>query len=235
MKKIYYIIFSFVFIIFVVWIANILPQFISKVFIVTSDIAASNSTSQTGSFGYKSASEQEDLLIATLKLNTEFIQTSSPTASSVAFPMKNFYKLEKFFPDFKSYYSAKLKLRNVLQDDLVKLYNDTCSKDSNELQQYFTENAFILSQKFGITEFNDFENMITNLKQTNGQNILSCELENSYFYLDNLDILNFRIILTLEDNSIFYLFVQTYMYENTDYQSAPIIKFYGISGGTEYV
>lgn len=235
MKKIYYIVLSIVSIIFIAWAIKVLPQFVSKAFVVTSDSIASSSTSLTGSFGYKSVAEQEDLLIATLKLNTEFILNSSPTSSTSIFSMKNFHKIEKFFPDFKTYYSAKLKIKNVLQNEFAKLYNDTYSKTSNELEQYFNENMAILSQKWGITEFDDFANIVSSLKQTNGKNVLSCELENSYFYLENLDILNFRIILTLEDNSTFYLSLQAHIYESNDYQSAPTIKFYGTSGGTEYV
>lgn len=235
MKKVYYIIVAIVSIIFIVFIVNSLPDFIDKLSIVTSDTISSSSPSVTSTFGYKSTKEQEDLLIATLKLNTTFIQNSTSAFDTSDFSIKNFYKLEKFFPNFKHYYSAKLKIKNTIQNEFLTLYNETNNKTETELNTYFNENIADLDTKWGITEFDDFTKIVSSIKQSGGQKVLSCQLEDSYFYINESSLLNFRIILTLENNSDIYIGVKTYMYKTTDYQSAPTIKFYGTAGGTEYV
>ncbi len=232
MKKIYYIIVGLCVVIFVYGIVTVLPTFSQKVKTVTVDSLNDSSFSSYGNFGFKNTSERQELINAMININSNFIKNPPIKFSSETNSIKNFYKLEKFFSEFKYYYIAKLKITNILTEDLPKLYSETSSLSEANLQEYFKRNTANLSENWGISDFNDFSDLVYTLRQIDSQKITSYELEESYFYDPTFNQLNFRIEITLENNSSIYIGVLL----EPGVTTTPTIKFHGTSsGGFSYV
>jgi len=236
MKKIYYIVVAIVVCIFAYWIILSIPSVSNKVLTITSTSLNNESFSTTGNFAFKNTPERLELLSQMLNINLEFINSPPIEATKTTkTTIKNFYKLEKFFPNFTSYYVAKDKIQTSLFTKLTSLITDTSSLSEQELQTYFNNNKPSLEKYWGINNFSEFSNIIKNLKAVNTNKITKYELEDSYFYIDSINCLNFRILLTLNNNENIYLGVQVYMFENNDYQTSPVIRFIDTSGGSSYV
>lgn len=234
MKKVYYSIVAIGVIVFTYWLFKSLPSFSTKLIAVTTDTINSTSFSSSGSFRFKSTPERTDLLQQMVYINTEFIK-NSPNKIKEPKYLKKFYKLEKFFPNFKNYYAAKLKVQNAIYTELPLLYSSTASLSELELRTYFDSNTSYLEKKWGINDFTEFTNIVSTIKQTNGNKVISCELEDSYFYIPEQNILSYRIILTLENKTNIYLAVNVHIYDFSDHQSVPLVRFLGTEGGTSYV
>ena len=234
MKKVYYFMVAVCAIVFAHWIFTSLPTFSGKLLTVASNSISTSAFSSNGTFAFKSTSERTDLVKQMVYINSEFMKTM-PIEASENNVVKNFYKLEQFFPTFKYYYIAKLKVRNAIYTELPILYDNTHALSDLELQEYFNNNIDYLEEKWGINDFSKFAGIVSTIKQTNGKKIASCELEDSYFYTSSTGVLNFRIIVTLEDTSTLYVNAKAYSYETNEYQSAPIVRFLGIIGGASHV
>lgn len=232
MKKIYYIIVGLCVVIFAYWIITALPTFSQKVKTIAVDSLNDSSFSSYGNFGFKITSERQELINAMININSNFIKNPPRKFNQENNSIKNFYKLEKFFSEFKYYYISKIKITNILTEDLPKLYSETSSLSETNLQEYFKRNATNLSENWGINDFNGFSDLVYTLKQIEGQKITSYELEDSYFYDPTFNQLNFRIEISLENNSSIYIGVLL----EPSLTTTPTIKFYGTaSGGFSYV
>lgn len=232
MKKLYYLIVGVVIIIFLYFIFSSLPTFLTKFTTVAQNSINTSSFSSSGSFGYKATSEREDLLKEMISINSNFIKNPP-----ISFPKNNddikyFYKLTKCFSNFKTYYIAKLKVKDVLFNELPILLKNTSSLNETDLKTYFNNNATYLDNKWGINNFNDFFELVLTIKELNGKEITSYELEESYFYIESLKTANFRIIITPSDNTPIYIAGVIDVYGNTKHQTAPAVKFLGtVLGG----
>ena len=65
----------------------------------------------------------------------------------------------------------------------------------------------------------------------NGKKAISYELEDSYYYIQDLNLVYFRIILNLEDESRIYLNVKVDIFGSSDSQTSPVVHFLGSLGG----
>jgi len=233
MKKIYYIIIGITIAMFLYWVVSSLPALLTKFTIVTQNSIGNSSFSSSGSFAYKSTPERTDLIEEMISINSDFIKNPPVPFPEEKNTIKNFYKLTKCFPNFKTYYIAKLKVTDTLFNELPVLLNATSSLTELELQKYFNSNTKYLGEKWGVNNFNDFYEVVLTIKQLNGKEIASYALEESYFYMPKLGTTNFRIIITPNDNDIpVYIAGIAEVYNKSDYQDAPVIKFLGtVLGG----
>jgi len=231
-KKLYFVIVSIGVVIFFYYTVVTLISFSNKALVVTSDSINDTGFSSSGSFAFKSTQENATLLKPILTINLDFIKNPplanpKPASSSI----KNFYKLEKFFSNFKIYYITKLNLENILLNELPNLYTNTTSLSSAELETYFTNNKSYLQGKMGINDFETLSNIVTELKKINIEKITSYEVEDSYFFMKNLKTLTLRIIIHSENSSDAYIGVNISMDENSSDNLAPQIRLWGVPGG----
>jgi len=137
MKKIYYIIIGITIAMFLYWVVSSLPALLTKFTIVTQNSIGNSSFSSSGSFAYKSTPERTDLIEEMISINSDFIKNPPVPFPEEKNTIKNFYKLTKCFPNFKTYYIAKLKVTDTLFNELPVLLNATSSLTELELQKYF--------------------------------------------------------------------------------------------------
>lgn len=234
MRKIYFIIILICIIIFGYWIFTALPSLADKA-LSSIEFSVNSATISSNSFAFKSSPEKSELLTTMLIINTDFIKSKNINNDENIRTIKNFYKLEKFFPNFKYYYISKLKLINSIFTELPKISSEVKNLSNSELTLYFNSNADYLSEKLGIKDLAEFSEVLSYIKKINGENEFSCELEDSYLYSNEDYLINLRLVLTLEDSSKIYIPVIIEIYGNTDNQNTPLIKFLSIAtGGTEY-
>lgn len=227
MKKIYYIIILIVFLIFLYYFASSLPSFTEKIFVIASDSINSSTFSSVGTFGFKSTLERTDLLNEMININSQFIKDPPIKFPKVNDDIKYFYKLEKCFTNFNDYYLAKIKVQEALVNELKNLCSATSSLSDDELKQYFSSNTEYLNKKWGVDNFNDFSDLVLTIKELDGKEIISYELEESYFYISSNNTVNFRIILTPSDNVPVYVAGIIEIYNSNNYQTSPLVRFWG--------
>lgn len=232
MKKIYYIIIFVTIIIFAYFLISELPSFSNKLTTITSNVVNSSNFSSTGTFSFKSTPERLELLNEIFTINSQFIKNPPIDFPKEKDEIKYFFKLAKYFPSFKTYYIAKLKVQDTLTNELPLLYKNTSNLSEAELKTYFNNNITYLETKWGIKNFNDFYELILTIKELNNLEITSYELEESYFTLPEQGTINFRIILTPKNNTPIYLAAISEIYNSNEYQVAPLVRFFGtVLGG----
>ena len=231
MKKLYFIMFSILLIVFIYWgfsgLSSALPKLLYSAGYIFDETKAINS----GTNLFKSTPENTDLINAMISLHTDFTNNPPVLDEKNENNIINFYKLEKYFPSFNSYYITKIKLANTLYTELDKLYNDTNNLSKIELNTYFKNNTEYLESNWGLNKFSEFVSVVNTIKSKNGLKATSCELENSYLYSNSSNSLNFRIIVKLDKDLEMYLGVLISFDETSDYQTYPVIRFYGTEGG----
>lgn len=231
MKKLYYIVIAIGVIIFGKWIITSLPTYFVKVTTVLSESMEESSFSSTGEFAFKSTPEKTNLILEMININTEFLKNPPIEFNNDDFTIKNFYKLQRFFPEFKYYYIAKLKIRDTLLNELPILYEKTHNLSESQVDTYFNNNKVYLEQKWGIEDSYELYDIVLTIKEINGKKVSSYELTDSYFYMPDTAILGFNIKLILEDNSEIYLCLNCEVFGSNEYQSTPIVRFYGSTLG----
>ena len=231
MRKIYFIILSLVLIIFIYGGILVLKNEVPKLVYSSSHILDSTASPASGSSLFKSTPENSDLANAMISLHAEFTNHPPILNTKPKNNIDNFYKLENLFPDFNSYYVVKTKVANALYTELDSLYSNTLNLSSAKLDTYLKSNTEYLEKNWGINDSLELTYIVDTIKEKNGLKVISCELEESYIYSSLSNTLNFRIIVTLEDNSNLYLGVLINFNEISDYQSYPVIRFYGTKGG----
>ena len=232
MKKIYYIVVAVVVIIFAYFLISELPSFSNKLITVTSNAADNSKFSYTGTFAFKSTPERFELLNEMLNINSKFINNPPLAFPAPKNEIKNFYKLEKYFPDFKTYYITKLKVTDAIINELPLLHKNTSNLTEEELKVFFDNNTTYLETKWGINNFNDFYDLILTINEFDNLKKSSYELEESYFTMPNQGSVNFRLILSQENNTQIYLAAISEVYNSTNFQTNPVVKFFGtVLGG----
>lgn len=231
MKKLYFILFSILLIVFIYWGFSNLSSALPKLIYSSSYILDKTNPTSYGNNLFKSTPENTDLISAMISLNTEFTNNPPILDEEPRNNIENFYKLEKYFPNFNSYYTTKIKVANALYTELDKLYKATINLSNVELNTYFKNNTEYLESNWGLNDFSEFINVVNTIKNKNVLKVISCELENSYLYSSTSNALNFRIIVKLENDLEIYLGVLINFDETSDYQTYPVIRFYGTEGG----
>ena len=231
MKKLYFIMFSILLIVFIYWGFSSLSSALPKLLYSSSYIFDQEKSINSGANLFKSTPENTDLINAMICLHTDFTNNPPVLDEKDENSILNFYKLEKYFPSFNSYYITKIKLANTLYTELDKLYNDTINLSNAELNAYFKNNTEYLESNWGLNNFSEFTSVVNTIKNKNGLKTVLCELEDSYLYSNSSNSLNFRIIVKLDDDLEIYLGVLIRFDDISDYQTYPVIRFYGTEGG----
>lgn len=229
MKKLYIIAFVFVLIIFIYFGVTALNASLPK--IAYSFNYFLSSSNDSGEILFKSTPENEELVTAMLNIHKNFTNNPPIEHIKIENDINNFYKIQKLFPSFNSYYLGKIKITNAIYNELDKLESGTKNLFEEELNTYFINNAKYLDKNWGITDSSELIHLVDTIKLKKGQKVISCELEESYFYMPDINTTNFRIIVNLENNSKLYLGVLASFSETTNFQNSPVIRFYGTQGG----
>lgn len=231
-KKVYYVIVAIVVFTFVYYIIKYFPT-------ISSNFSSGIQTSISGSgfssekrFGFKSTPERKELLKAIIELNTDFINESPlEDTNTQNKSIKSFYKLERFFADYEYYYTIKQKVENMVFEELPALSSNIIDLSNNNIEQYFNNHKKYLSDNFGISDLDNFKDIVYTLKPLKDTSITSYELENSYFFMETLKTLNIRIIFNLENSKKVYLAFQIKMQDDNGLQILPQIKIFGTTAG----
>lgn len=233
MKKIYTIVLSFVIILFAYWALTALPPFIEKLFFVGYNLTTESESFSTGVFAFKSSSEQPELIKAMLSLSLDFAE-NSPIESKTKnqSEIKNFYKLEKFFPGFNFFYATELKLTEIIFSHIPSLQKELAPLSDKDIETYFNNNEKDLSAIYGITNYLEFANLYSTIENLDTSAKFECQLEDSYFYIESKNTLKCRLILSQENNEKVYLNVTITQAYDTPEITTPRIKIYGKLGGT---
>ena len=232
MRKLYFIMFWILLIGFICWGVSGLGTSLPKLIYSSSYVLNQTASSNSGNNLFKSTPENLDLINAMISLHTDFTNNPPVLDDTPKNTIENFYKLEKFFPNFNSYYITKIKIANTLYNELDNLYNDTINLSTDSLNTYFKNNTEYLESNWGLKDFSEFVSVVNTIKNKNELKVKSCELENSYLYSSSSNTLNFRIIVKLDNNLEIYLGVLISFDETSDYQTYPVIRFYGTEGGS---
>lgn len=229
MRKVFMIAIAVCVCIFVYFGGKTLLNYCSGMITVISNESSVNSNS--GSFAFKKAPENLELINSYLAVNNSFIDEFSKDVkyeNSIA----NLDDLIDFFPSFKMYYSAKLKLKNIVLTEIPYLMENTLSLSDNELKSFFENKSDYIAEVFGITEFEEFKNVVNNLSYLKAKEISYAEIiENSLTYNPYGQCSMFRLKLQGNDETDFVTFsINAYVGKNTDYQQAPVIVVSALGG-----
>lgn len=229
MRKVFMIAIAVCVCIFVYLGGKTLLNYCSGMITVISNESSVNSNS--GSFAFKKAPENLELINSYLAVNNSFIDEFSKEVeyeNSIA----NLDDLIDFFPSFKMYYSAKLKLKNIVLTEIPYLMENTLSLSDNELKSFFENKSDYIAEVFGITQFEEFKNVVNNLSYLKAKEISYAEIiENSLTYNPYGQCSMFRLKLQGSDETDFVTFsINAYVGKNTDYQQAPVIVVSALGG-----
>lgn len=229
MRKVFMIVIAACVCIFVYLGGKTLLNYCSGMITVISNESSVNSNS--GSFAFKKAPENLELINSYLAVNNSFIDEFSKEVeyeNSIA----NLDDLIDFFPSFKMYYSAKLKLKNIVLTEIPYLMENTLSLSDNELKSFFENKSDYIAEVFGITQFEEFKNVVNNLSYLKAKEISYAEIiENSLTYNPYGQCSMFRLKLQGSDETDFVTFsINAYVGKNTDYQQAPVIVVSALGG-----
>lgn len=204
-------------------------EYCSGVSVVMEDTYTNDATS--GNFAFKKASENLELLNSYLLVNNNFIDELSKDVEEEK-SIKNLDDLIDFFPSFKTYYSAKLKIKNIVYTELPYLMNNAISLSDSELKSFFENKADYISTNFGVTSFEDFKNIVDNLSYLQKKEIKYAEIiENSLSYNPYGQCSMFRLKIQSDNENDFTVFsVNAYVGKNTEYQQAPVITLSAMGG-----
>lgn len=229
MRKVFMIAIAVCVCIFAYFGGKMLLDYCSGMITVISNESSVNSNS--GSFAFKKVPENLELINSYLTVNNSFIDEFSKDVkyeNSIA----NLDDLIDFFPSFKMYYSAKLKLKNIVLTEIPYLMENTLSLSDNELKSFFENKSDYIAEVFGITEFEEFKNVVNNLSYLKAKEISYAEIiENSLTYNPYGQCSMFRLKLQGNDETDFVTFsINAYVGKNTDYQQAPVIVVSALGG-----
>ena len=174
---------------------------------------------------FQSVAENTDLLNSILKINEDFLNTP-PLEKKSKEKLGNAYVLRNFFPNFTSYYTAKRKIENTVFTEMQDTYEAVKNLSQAELKTYFDTNAKDIKNKFGISDWNDFDLFCFSLSGIGDSKIIDAYVvENSILYNSYDTSSIFNLVLVMENNKKIQLGV-TASFEN----SAPEIQFNGSFG-----
>lgn len=229
MRKVFMVAIAVCMCIFVYFGGKMLLEYCSGMVTVINNESSLNSNS--GSFAFKKAPEDLELINSYLIVNNSFIDELSKEVEDENF-IANLDDLIDFLPSFKMYYSAKLKLKNIVLTEIPYLMKNTLSLSDNELKSFFENKSDYIAEVFGATEFDEFKNIVDNLSYIKAKEISCAEIiENSLTYNPYGQCSMFRLKLQGNDENDFVTFsVNAYVGKNTDYQQAPVIVISALGG-----
>lgn len=204
-------------------------EYCSGVSVVMKDTYANNSTS--GGFAFKKTPENLELLNSYLIVNNGFIDNFSKDVKEKDV-VENLDDLIDFFPSFKTYYAAKLKIKNIVYSEFPYLLSDVVSLSDNELTTFFEKNVNYIGKNFGVTSFEEFKNIVDTLSYLQEREIKSAEIvENSLSYNPYGKCSMFRLKIQGSNENDFVVFsVNAYVGMDTAYQMAPVIVLTAMGG-----
>ena len=208
---------------------KMLLEYCNGISIIMNDTYRNDATS--GSFAFKKTPENLELLNSYLLVNNTFIDELSKDIEEEN-SIKNLDDLIDFFPSFKTYYSAKLKIKNIVYTELPYLINNAISLSDNELKSFFENRTDYIGKNFGITSFDEFKNIVDNLSYLQKKEIKYAEIiENSLSYNPYGQCSLFRLKVQSDNENDFVIFsVNAYVGKNTEYQQAPVIVLSAMGG-----
>ena len=208
---------------------KMLLEYCNGISIIMNDTYRNDATS--GSFAFKKTPENLELLNSYLLVNNIFIDELSKDIEEEN-SIKNLDDLIDFFPSFKTYYSAKLKIKNIVYTELPYLINNAISLSDNELKSFFENRTDYIGKNFGITSFDEFKNIVDNLSYLQKKEIKYAEIiENSLSYNPYGQCSLFRLKVQSDNENDFVIFsVNAYVGKNTEYQQAPVIVLSAMGG-----
>lgn len=228
MRKVFTVVIIIFTCLFVYFGAKMLWEYLNEVSIVMSD--SLNEASTSGTFAFKTTPENLELINSYLKVNNSFINEMSKEVI-VENSIDNIYSLVNGFPSFKNYYSARLKLEKAIFEGLPYLITEALTLSGNELENFFKDNLEYLDKTFGITEFEQFNNVITNLTYLQNKEIKYAEIpDSSAVYNPYGGSTIFRIKAGNDLNDFVYFSINAYHGYDTKNQKAPVIVFNALGG-----
>lgn len=225
MKRAFIAIFAFVIIVFIYFGGKSAIEFYKNYKLILNDNVNS------GTFGFKQNPENQELVSIYLKIADNLI-AKLPEDNTLSSKDKilDSYKLIDYFPDFKDYYSVKLKLSEAVFNELTPLYNSTVKLSENELKTFFSKKSDYLDKYFGLTKYENFLQFINKLKQYSTLNVSDVKVINdNLYYSDYKKVTVFRISITSGSDAL-CLEVNAFHEASTANQQAPVVAFRPIGG-----
>lgn len=228
MKKVFTVVIVIFTCIFVYWGGKQLFNYFNELYIVMSNSRSQASTS--GSFAFQQTPENLELVNSYIKVNNSFISEMSKENTAEK-SIKNIYGLINGFPGFKNYYSARLKLEKAVFEGFPYLMSNCSNLSGEELEAFFNDNLEYIDKTFGVTTFEEFSNVITNLGYLQTKEINYAEIpENSAVYNPYGGCTIFRIKAGYDSNDFVSFSVNAYHGYDTANQKAPVIIFSALGG-----
>lgn len=223
MRRLFIVVIIIFICIFVYFSATSLKGFVNDISMIMSYKYSSTSIP----FGFKSTPENLELVNSYLAVNNSFINDLSKDII-LDNNIENVYSLVDTFPEFKAYYSVKLKLEKAIFEGLPYLCKENVLDSNTKVTNFFNNNSNYLEKTFGISspeQFSDFVSCLTLLKDKDFKYAKVIEKSNDYA---NCSVFSVEVGSSLEDSVCFD--VIAYHFNDTKNQKAPVIVFY-TSGG----
>lgn len=225
MRKVFMVVIGIFICIAVYWGGKILIDYSKNVYTVMT--YSSNESSSSGNFAFKVTPENLELVNSYLKVNNSFLDTMSKEIT-LDKEIKNVDKLLNKSPNYKYYYSTKLKLEKAVFNGLPFLMDNLSSGTS---ESFLKDNSAYLGEVFGITELKQLENVASNLSGLVNKEIKFAEvMENSVIYNPYGQSTVFRVKVGYDDTDFVYFSVNAFHGYDTETQSAPVIVFNALGG-----
>ena len=207
--------------IFIYFGGKMLFNYLSEVKIVITDTYSNSSTS--GNFEFKKTPENLELVNSYLKVNNSFLDTMSKEVT-LDKEIKNINKVLNKSPNYKHYYSTKLKLEKAVFEGLPFLMDNLSSGTS---ETFLKDNSAYL----GITELDQLGNVVSNLSGLVNKEIKFAEvMENSIIYNPYGQSTVFRVKVGFDESDFVYFSVNAFHGYDTETQKAPVIVFNALGG-----
>lgn len=182
--------------------------------------------SDSGTLAFQQTPEDSKLLNSYLIVNTKFIEDGINDSCQNDKKLNDGYLLTDYFPDFKTYYAAKLKLEKAIFQELGNLYTKTHSLNNVELSTFFNNNSKYLDEYFGIVSLDEFKNVVLTLSSSNNSNIASAKIvKASVSYNPYSKATLFRLKVLNESGDVTTFSVNIYQSSKTTSQESPLIMF----------
>ena len=229
MRKVFMVAIAICICIFVYFGGKMFFNYLNELNIMINNTVVDNSTA--GTFTFKKTPENLELLNSYLIVNNDFIEKFSKDVKEEDV-IDNLDDLIDFFPSFKTYYAAKLKIKNIVYSEFPYLLSDVVSLSDNELTTFFEKNVNYIGKNFGVTSFEEFKNIVDTLSYLQDREIKSAEIiENSLSYNPYGKCSMFRLKVQGSNENDFVVFsVNAYIGMNTEYQKAPVIVLTAMGG-----
>ena len=104
------------------------------------------------------------ILIATKKKNTRNIVINNNNTTSQTLEINNYTTLSRIYKGEENISKFNGKIKEIAEDYFPNVAEETSKMDSSELKTYFEKNKSEILLYVGIEEFEDFQNLVTVLR-----------------------------------------------------------------------